>query len=348
MRERLGLQLEIHESGWDTADLNNIASPAQDIRVDLRPHAHGHRGAVGAHRGPGPQCPGRHRRLHRVPAHGQGRRQGLGRGPPGVDRDRTGHQVRRRGRLLREARRRRQDRGRPAAGGPAGKARRRRCRRPGGVRRLAELPRGGTAARGPGQGRRGPGALRPGLPGLPRRHRGPRGNVRLGRRRNSTGSSPNRNRWPGKSGPAPPSRRPRRSSTAIPPASSRAPTPSRPGCRSSPTRPWPTSPASTSRFPDVMKTLECRIAPTDEGGIYYTGPSDDFSRPGRMWWSVPAGRGHVHHLGRNHHGVPRGRARPPPPGRHRHLPARTAEQAGAATSAGPPGTAKAGHCTPRS
>ncbi len=42
-------------------------------------------------------------------------------------------------------------------------------------------------------------------------------------------------------------------------------------------------------IPDVMKTLECKIAPTDEGGIYYTGPSDDFSRPGRMWWSVPPG-----------------------------------------------------------
>lgn len=42
-------------------------------------------------------------------------------------------------------------------------------------------------------------------------------------------------------------------------------------------------------IPDIMKTLECLIAPTDEGGIYYTGPSDDFSRPGRMWWSVPAG-----------------------------------------------------------
>lgn len=42
-------------------------------------------------------------------------------------------------------------------------------------------------------------------------------------------------------------------------------------------------------IPEPMKTLECRIAPTDEGGIYYTGPSDDFSRPGRMWWSVPAG-----------------------------------------------------------
>jgi len=31
------------------------------------------------------------------------------------------------------------------------------------------------------------------------------------------------------------------------------------------------------------------IAPTQHGVIYYTGPSDDFSRPGRMWWSVPEG-----------------------------------------------------------
>ncbi|WP_017793791.1 DUF885 domain-containing protein [Leucobacter salsicius] len=41
--------------------------------------------------------------------------------------------------------------------------------------------------------------------------------------------------------------------------------------------------------PAEIRTLECMIAPTQEGGIYYTGPSDDFSRPGRMWWSVPAG-----------------------------------------------------------
>ena len=31
------------------------------------------------------------------------------------------------------------------------------------------------------------------------------------------------------------------------------------------------------------------IAPVDGGGIYYSGPSEDWSRPGRMWWSVPAG-----------------------------------------------------------
>ena len=40
---------------------------------------------------------------------------------------------------------------------------------------------------------------------------------------------------------------------------------------------------------DKMKTLECMIAPTQSGGIYYTPPTDDFSRPGRMWWSVPPG-----------------------------------------------------------
>ena len=42
-------------------------------------------------------------------------------------------------------------------------------------------------------------------------------------------------------------------------------------------------------IPDEIRTLECMIAPTQEGGIYYTGPTDDFSRPGRMWWSVPEG-----------------------------------------------------------
>ncbi|GAB3045069.1 DUF885 domain-containing protein [Parafrigoribacterium mesophilum] len=48
---------------------------------------------------------------------------------------------------------------------------------------------------------------------------------------------------------------------------------------------------SKSHFdiPDQVKRLECMIAPTQEGGIYYTGPTDDFSRAGRMWWSVPEG-----------------------------------------------------------
>lgn len=42
-------------------------------------------------------------------------------------------------------------------------------------------------------------------------------------------------------------------------------------------------------IPAEIRRLDCMIAPTQEGGIYYTGPSDDFSRPGQMWWSVPKG-----------------------------------------------------------
>ena len=42
-------------------------------------------------------------------------------------------------------------------------------------------------------------------------------------------------------------------------------------------------------IPAPARTIECRIAPTQTGGIYYTGPSEDFTRPGRMWWSVPKG-----------------------------------------------------------
>jgi uncharacterized protein (DUF885 family) len=38
-----------------------------------------------------------------------------------------------------------------------------------------------------------------------------------------------------------------------------------------------------------LRRLECRIAPTQTGGIYYTAPSEDLTRPGRMWWSVPPG-----------------------------------------------------------
>ena len=42
-------------------------------------------------------------------------------------------------------------------------------------------------------------------------------------------------------------------------------------------------------IPDPVRRIEGMIAPTQTGGIYYTGPTDDFSRPGRMWWSVPKG-----------------------------------------------------------
>ncbi len=44
-------------------------------------------------------------------------------------------------------------------------------------------------------------------------------------------------------------------------------------------------------IPDALMGLECRIAPPGGPvGAYYTGPSEDFSRPGRMWWSVPTDR----------------------------------------------------------
>jgi len=44
-------------------------------------------------------------------------------------------------------------------------------------------------------------------------------------------------------------------------------------------------------IPEPIRTLECLIAPPGGGvGAYYTGPSDDFSRPGRMWWAVEPGR----------------------------------------------------------
>jgi uncharacterized protein (DUF885 family) len=37
------------------------------------------------------------------------------------------------------------------------------------------------------------------------------------------------------------------------------------------------------------RRIECCLTPTSDGSIYYTGPSEDFSRPGRMWWAVPEG-----------------------------------------------------------
>jgi uncharacterized protein (DUF885 family) len=45
--------------------------------------------------------------------------------------------------------------------------------------------------------------------------------------------------------------------------------------------------------PEPIRTLECKIAPPGGTvGAYYTGPSDDLSRPGAMWWSVEPGREH--------------------------------------------------------
>jgi uncharacterized protein (DUF885 family) len=40
-------------------------------------------------------------------------------------------------------------------------------------------------------------------------------------------------------------------------------------------------------IPEPIRRIECCLAPTKDGGVYYTQPSEDFSRPGRMWWSLP-------------------------------------------------------------
>jgi uncharacterized protein (DUF885 family) len=43
-------------------------------------------------------------------------------------------------------------------------------------------------------------------------------------------------------------------------------------------------------IPDVIRRLDCRIAPSNSGGVYYTQPTEDLvTRPGTMWWSVPKG-----------------------------------------------------------
>jgi uncharacterized protein (DUF885 family) len=43
-------------------------------------------------------------------------------------------------------------------------------------------------------------------------------------------------------------------------------------------------------IPEQARRIEAMIAPTSDGGIYYTPPSEDWSRPGRVWWSVPDGQ----------------------------------------------------------
>ena len=42
-------------------------------------------------------------------------------------------------------------------------------------------------------------------------------------------------------------------------------------------------------IPEQMRRIEACIDPAGTGGIFYTQPTEDFSRPGRMWWSVPPG-----------------------------------------------------------
>jgi uncharacterized protein (DUF885 family) len=40
-------------------------------------------------------------------------------------------------------------------------------------------------------------------------------------------------------------------------------------------------------IPEPVRTLECAVAPSNNGEIYYTPPTEGFKIPGTMWWSVP-------------------------------------------------------------
>jgi uncharacterized protein (DUF885 family) len=42
-------------------------------------------------------------------------------------------------------------------------------------------------------------------------------------------------------------------------------------------------------IPEPVRYLEGRVIGISGLGVYYSGPSEDFSRPGRMWWSLPEG-----------------------------------------------------------
>lgn len=42
-------------------------------------------------------------------------------------------------------------------------------------------------------------------------------------------------------------------------------------------------------IPQELRRIDARVLYPGTGGIYYTQPSDDLSRPGQMWWSVPEG-----------------------------------------------------------
>jgi uncharacterized protein (DUF885 family) len=64
-------------------------------------------------------------------------------------------------------------------------------------------------------------------------------------------------------------------------------------------------------IPEPIRQLHCHIAPTNDGGMYYTAPSEDFTRPGRIWWSGPDGVEGCS-TWRDHDGLPRRGAWSPP------------------------------------
>ncbi|GFJ80047.1 hypothetical protein Phou_042270 [Phytohabitans houttuyneae] len=98
-------------------------------------------------------------------------------------------------------------------------------------------------------------------------------------------------------------------------------------------------------IPEPVRRIECCLAPTSDGGIYYTAPSEDFSRPGgcggRCRRASPRSR-------------PGARSRPCTTRvcrattcrSHRRWSGPSCSTAGSGCSAGRPGTARAGRSTP--
>lgn len=45
-------------------------------------------------------------------------------------------------------------------------------------------------------------------------------------------------------------------------------------------------------IPDCLLSIDCKVSPSSSGIIYYVRPSEDFDRPGAIYWSVPNGITH--------------------------------------------------------
>ena len=183
-----------------------------------------------------------------------------------------------------------------------------RPRRPTGLVRFLTRARG----QGPGRRRRRPGAVRAVVAVVPRRGRRPRRDLRVG----AGGAGP-RGRRAGRAieeiaGPGAPIGGRRRHARGRPvPHAARARRRCGSGCRHR-RRGDRALDGVHFDIPEPMRRIECMIAPTENGGIYYTGPSDDFSRPGPDVVVGAAGRRRVQHLAREDHRLPRGRPRPSP------------------------------------
>ena len=308
MQERLGLDWPRHDAG-DLTEVNVISSGLHDMRgvFDLMP-AEGEEAVanIAARLAAVPEALAQWRRTLRP----SGRRPGQRRAPAAA---RGGRAVRR------LDRRRTATTSTPALAERAADRRRRAVLR-------ADLPRGAEAAtaataglgrflrdelapRGRDEGGGRPRAVRAGLAVLPGRQGRPGGDVRVGvRRAGPAGGGDARGRRP----------------KIVPGGSiddavaALDADPARNIVGKEAFRDWMQALADKAvgeldgthfDIPEPVRRIECWLAPTSDGGIYYTGPSEDFSRPGPDVVGGARGGHRVLHLARGHHRLPRGRSR---------------------------------------